>query len=213
MKVTILGAAGKTGQELVRQALELGYDVVAYARDSSRIAIESPLLAKVSGELDDSEALRTAMKDSDCVLSALGPTGKQSDEELSDGIMNILTVMNQCGITRLIALSTTSAQDPLDRESRRTKLRRDMIRRGRPTAYEQIRRYSQLIRDSDCDWTLVRIAALLTDKPLSKKVCAGYLGKDTFRNTLSRADLAWFMLEQASSAEYSHKAPALSNSA
>jgi len=211
MKVAIFGATGRTGQELVTQALERGYDVVAYARDSSRLALESPRLAKISGTLDNREAIKTVLEGSDCVLSALGPIGKPSDEELCGGIANILSVMDECGISRFVVLSTTSAQDPLDKESFRTKLRRDMIRRGRPTSYEQIRNYSQLIRDSNSDWTLVRIASILTDKPLSKHVCAGYLGKEAFRNTLSRADLAWFMLEQASSSEYSHKAPALSN--
>ena len=211
MKVVVFGATGKTGQELVRQSLERRYDVVAYARDSSKITIENPHLAKMSGELDDREAIKTAIAGSDCVLSALGPMGKPSDAELSNGVSNILSAMDECGIARFIALSTTSAQDPQDTESFRTRLRRSMIRRGRPTSYEQIRNYSQLIRDSSSNWTLVRIAAILTDKPLSKHVCAGYLGKEAFCNTLSRADLAWFMLEQISSTEHSLRAPAISD--
>ena len=211
MKVVIFGATGRTGRELVCQSLERGYDVVAYARDPNRIPFESPCLARVAGELNNRKSMREAIAGSDCVLSALGPVGKPGDDELSDGISNILSVMEECGISRFIALSTTSAQDPQDVDGFRTKLRRDMIRRGRPTSYEQIVKYSQLIRDSRCDWTLVRIASILTDKPLSKQVRAGYLGKDAFRNTLSRADLAWFMLEQIDSTEHLRKAPALSN--
>jgi len=211
MKVVIFGATGRTGKELVRQSLERGYDVVAYARNPNRISIESPRLAKVAGELSNRESLREAIEGSDFVLSALGPMGKPSDDELSDGIANILSVMEECGISRFVALSTTSAQDPQDVDGFRTKLRRGMIRRGRPTSYEQIVRYSQLIRDSRCDWTLVRIASILTDKPLSKQIRAGYLGRDAFRNTLSRADLAWFMLEQVESTGHVRMAPALSN--
>ncbi|MDR0489326.1 MAG: NAD(P)H-binding protein [Propionibacteriaceae bacterium] len=211
MKVAIFGATGRTGRELVCQSLGRGYDVVAYARDPSRISSESPCLTKKAGKLDSRQSLRIAIEGCDCVLSALGPMGKQGDEELCDGIANILSVMEEYGVVRFIALSTTSAQDISDIESFRTKLRRGMIRRGRPTSYEQIVRYSQLIRDSSCGWTLVRIASILTDKPLSKQVRAGYLGRDSFRNTLSRADLAWFMLEQVESNEYLRKAPALSN--
>jgi putative NADH-flavin reductase len=119
--------------------------------------------------------------------------------------------MEECGVKRFIVLSTTSAQDLLDRDGFRFKMRRDMIKRGRPTTYEQIVKYSQLVRDSNSDWTLVRIASLLTNKPLSKHVRAGYLGKDALGSKLSRADLAWFMLEQIDSTEYIRKAPAVSN--
>jgi len=193
------------------QALERGYDVVVYVRDSSKITIDNPRLTIVQGELDDEKALVTTIGGSDCVLSALGPMGKPGDEELSDGISNILSAMEKCSVTRFVALSTTSAQDPHDIESFRTKLRRDMIKRGRSTSYKQIRNFSQLIRDSNSEWTLVRIASVLTDKPLSKHICAGYLGKNSFSYTLSRADLAWFMLEQITSTEHLRKAPALSS--
>ncbi len=52
---------------------------------------------------------------------------------------------------------------------------------------------------------------MLNDKPLSKKVRAGYLGHKAVGSTISRADLAWFMLEQVESSEYSRRAPAVSN--
>ena len=211
MKITVFGATGKTGSEVVRLALDRGYNVVAFVRDSRKVTIENPQLEVVQGELGDKETLRTALKGSDGVISALGPTGKPSDAELSDGIANVLSVMEEYGIKRFIVLSTTSNQDSLDKDGSRFRMRRNMIRRGRPITYEQINKYSQLVRDSNTDWTLVRIAALLTDKPLSKYIRAGYLGKDKLGSKLSRTDLAWFMLEQIDSADYVRKAPAVSN--
>ena len=211
MKITIFGATGRTGSEVVRLALTRGYNVVAFVRDSRKVNIESPKLEIVQGELSDRERIRTAIKGADCVISALGPAGKPSDEELSIGIANILSVMEEYGIKRFIVLSTTSYQDPLDQDSFRFRMRRSMIRRGRPLTYEQINKYSQLVRDSNTDWTLVRIASLLTDKPLSKHVRAGYLGKDKLGSKLSRIDLAWFMLEQINNTDYIRKAPAVSN--
>jgi len=211
MKVTVFGAAGRTGQDLVQQALDRGLDVIAHARDTRKIVVDSPRLVKIAGELSDRDTIKTAIEGSDCVLSALGPIGQPSDEELSDGIATILSVMEQCGVTRLVALSTTSAQDVQDRDSFRAKLRRAMVKKGRPTSYNQIVEYSQLIRASASDWTLVRIAAVLTSTPVSRQVSVGYLGKERFHSRLSRSDLAWFMLEQLDTAEHSRKAPAISN--
>ena len=66
---------------------------------------------------------------------------------------------------------------------------------GRPSAYETIVKYTALVRQSKCDWTLLRIASLLTNASLTKSVQVGYLGRGKFKVKLSRANLAWFMLE------------------
>lgn len=190
MRVTVFGATGRTGREIVKQALERGYSVVAYVRDSNKIAQTNSNLEIVEGELTDKESIKQAIEYSDCVISALGPIGKPSDEQLSVGLANILAAMKECHLKRVIVLSTTSYQDPLDIDGFRFKMRRAMIRIGRPLTFEQIVKYSQLVRDSDSDWTLVRIASILTDKSLIKKVQAGYLGKDKFSSKLSRIDLA-----------------------
>lgn len=86
-----------------------------------------------------------------------------------------------------------------------------MIRLSRPTTFEQIVKYSQLVRDSDTDWTLVRIASLLTNASLSKHVHTGYLGRNKLKGKLSRANLAWYMLEQIKRTKDIRKAPAISD--
>lgn len=152
--------------------------------------------------------VKQAISGSQAVVSALGPTGKpESDQQISLGIANILTALKEFGIKRFVALSTTSAQDALDIDSTKFKLRRTMIRKGN----ESIVKYTELVRQSDCDWTLLRIASLLTDKPLNKSVHVGYLGKDKLQFKLSRANLAWYMLEQLNSTEFVRQAPAISD--
>ncbi|XP_077870171.1 flavin reductase (NADPH)-like [Saccoglossus kowalevskii] len=44
MKVAVLGATGRTGVPLVRQALEKGHHVVAIVRDRSKVTIEHECL-------------------------------------------------------------------------------------------------------------------------------------------------------------------------
>ena len=37
MKILVMGASGKTGHEVVRQALAAGHEVTAFVRDPSRL--------------------------------------------------------------------------------------------------------------------------------------------------------------------------------
>ncbi|GBG94774.1 NADH-flavin reductase [Ligilactobacillus salitolerans] len=212
MQITVFGASGKTGLQVVKQALERGYQVVAYVRNPMKLKLIDPKLRVVQGQLEDQAAVQAAISGSDAVISALGPAGKPaSDAQLSLGIANILTALKELGVKRFVALSTTSAQDQQDIDGPRFKFRRKMIQKGSPSSYEQIVKYTELVRRSDCDWTLLRIASLLTDKPLTKSVHVGYLGKDQLQAKLSRANLAWFMLEQLDQTDLIRQAPAISD--
>ena len=212
MQITIFGASGKTGRLVVQQALSRGYQVVAYVRDATKLSFTDANLKVVQGQLDDLDMVKQAVTGSQAVLSALGPTGKkESDQQISLGMANILNALDTLDIKRFIVLSTTSAQDPRDIDSMQFKLRRGTIRMGRPSAYDAIVKYTALVRQSKCDWTLLRIASLLTNASLTKSVQVGYLGRGKFKVKLSRANLAWFMLEQLDSTEFIRQAPAISD--
>jgi hypothetical protein len=85
-----------------------------------------------------------------------------------------------------------------------------LIKRMAPGAYAEIVRITEAVRASRLDWTLVR-GPLLNEKPQTKSVHVGYLGQGTVKTAISRADLAWFMLEQLKKHDHVRKAPAVSN--
>lgn len=64
--------------------------------------------------------------------------------------------LRKCNVRRFIVLFTTSTQDPSDKDTLKFKSRRVMIRLSRPTTFEQIVKYSQLVCDLDIDRTLVK---------------------------------------------------------
>ena len=73
MELVILGATGATGRELVRQALERGHEIVALARDPSRIAAPaSASLRRVRADVRDPASLAAAIDGDSVVISALG---------------------------------------------------------------------------------------------------------------------------------------------
>jgi len=68
-----------------------------------------------------------------------------------------------------------------------------------------------LVRESGLEWTLVRPAAF-TDGPQTGSYEHGFRSKDKNRSlTISRADVAHFMLRQLKETAYRYQAPTLSN--
>lgn len=73
LHVAVLAASGKTGQELVRQALERGHTVNAIARNIDRIpTAPSDSLRKIAADARDIASIHAAVRGADLILSALG---------------------------------------------------------------------------------------------------------------------------------------------
>src|SRR3989442_140118 len=69
MKITVLGATGGVGGEVVKQALDRGWHVTAVVRDPARLKL--PAHVVVAG-LHEQEKLTAAVEGPDAVISALG---------------------------------------------------------------------------------------------------------------------------------------------
>ncbi len=50
-RIMVFGATGKTGTQIVRQALEAGHNVTAFVRNPTRLAISDPKLRVVTGDV------------------------------------------------------------------------------------------------------------------------------------------------------------------
>src|SRR4051812_50133462 len=78
MNITVFGATGGIGKQLVAQALRHGHDVTAVVRDPSRLPINNPALTVVTlPGLEDPDLLVPALRGCDAVLSAIGPRGRK----------------------------------------------------------------------------------------------------------------------------------------
>jgi putative NADH-flavin reductase len=210
LKIAVFGASGDTGKQLVEQALAAGYDVVAYARNPSKLNISHEHLTIIQGELSDAALIETALKGTDAVLSALGPRGGSKNKPLTQGMQNIIAAMKNQGVRRLIITSTLSAKDSKDKSDFRTKAMVNLVKTTMHAAYEDIVSVAETVRASDLDWTIVRLA-ILNNKPKSGKVKTGYVGTGEVGTQISRADIADFMLKQIGDTKYLREAPAISN--
>lgn len=209
-RITVFGATGGTGKQLVKQALAAGYEVVAYVRDPSKLDMNHERLTVVSGELSDQASIENAIRGADAVLSTLGPHGRSRDKPITRGMQNISATMKKQNVRRLIITSTLSAKDPNDKPDLRTRAMINLVKITMNAAYEDIVSVAEMVRTSNLDWTIVRLA-LLNNKPKTGKVKAGYLGRGEVGTRISRADIADFMLKQIDDTKYLRQAPAISN--
>ena len=150
------------------------------------------------------------MSGADSVISALGPRGGSKDKPLTQGIQNIIVAMKKQGVRRLIMTSTLSAKDPNDQLDFKTKTLVNIVKLTMHDAYEDIVNAAETVRNSDLDWTIVRLT-MLNNKNKTGKIKVGYVGKGEIGTFISRADVADFMLKQIEDKQYLRKAPAITN--
>ena len=210
MRITVFGATGGTGRRLVEQAIAEGNEVVAYVRNPSKLDMENEHLTVVQGELTDEELIEKAVKGVDAVISLLGPRGGSKSKPLTHGMQNIIAAMKKQCVRRLVITSTLSAKDPNDLPDFKTKSLVNLVKVTMHDAYEDIVSTAETVRNSDLDWTIVRLT-MLNNKPKSGKVRAGYVGRGDVGTWISRADVADFMLKQVQDTKYLRQAPAITN--
>lgn len=118
MRVAVLGASGGVGQQLVRQGIDRGHDVVGVVRVSSQLDVPEGVVVR-RGPLDDADFLADVFADCDAVASGLGlktdglsPFAKVEDPTfLRRSTAAIVTAMKETGRTRLVVVSAGGAGD------------------------------------------------------------------------------------------------------
>ncbi|WP_437278903.1 SDR family oxidoreductase [Sorangium sp. So ce375] len=209
-RLLILGATGGTGAALIRQALELGHDVSAFARTPATIPVpHHERLRALRGDVMDAEQVSRAVSGHDAVLSALGSRGMGPTRVYSEGITHVLRAMKEHGVRRLIAVTAAG----IGEEQQSALWFRVLVKPLLRNRYSDMLRMEEALRQSDVDWTVVRVPKL-TDGRLTKECRASvdasppggyFLGGPT----ISREDVAYFMLSQLESDEHLRKAVAL----
>lgn len=209
MKLTVFGASGRTGHFLLDRALTEGHEVTAFVRDPAKLASQSPHLRIVKGDLQNAADVDAAVIGADAVISVLGPAGNAPDFAISKGTANIIEAMKRHGVRRLVISAGAGVSDPQDKPGLFDKAIKVALKTASKNVYEDMVRTVALVRDSELDWTVVRVP-MLTDDPAKGRVRTGYIGQGTGPR-ISREDMADYMLEACVKDQHVHEAPVISN--
>ncbi|MGI5457027.1 NAD(P)-dependent oxidoreductase [Streptomyces sp. CA-249302] len=192
MKLTVFGATGGIGGEIVRQALAGGHHVTAVVRDPARFDVTGPNLEVFRADLTDPEAVRPAVAGRDAVLSGLGARSRKDAGVAARLTRTVLGAMRAEGIRRILVVSAgpigpEPADGVVDRAAR------GLVSKVLKSVYDDLREMEAELARSGADWTSVR-PPRLQDKPLSgvyRTVVGGFPPKGRF---IARADVAHAML-------------------
>jgi len=187
MRLTVFGATGGIGTEVVRQALARNHEATAVVRDPAKLAVPADAaLTVITADVMDPAAIKSALDGTDAVVSALGPRRGGPPAILTSSMRAILTAMDAASVRRLIAVSasgffTEPGEGVLTRYAAKPILRAILSSNCADT-----RDMETLITASNTDWTLIRPAQLTNaERRPYKTALDHYVGP-----RIARADVA-----------------------
>lgn len=209
MKIAVFGAAGSTGIEVVRQALDLGHEVVAQVRDPSRLTLSHPKLRVVQGDARDAAMTDKTVIGVDAVVSALGNFIRKPNIELSEATRQIMTAMKRNGVQRFLCV--TSLGQGATRAKIKSKMFLLFLRFIADEIWKDKERQEEAVRTSGLDWIIVRPGGL-TRKPARRAYKVFAEADDLPKKLLiARADVADFILKNLNERTYVGQAVGLAD--
>ena len=188
MKITVLGASGKTGSEIVKQALEVGHSVNALVRRPDALEDQRNLTVIV-GDVTNAQDVAKASKGADVVVSALGAMGGSL---MTDSVTAVIAASNLTGVKRFILMSSFAVRKK--QLSSGTKMMTGMLM-GK--AVKDKSASEDLLRQSDLDWTIVYPTGLSNNEKGATVRIVSSSEKVGMKNKIARADVAAWILNEA----------------
>jgi putative NADH-flavin reductase len=194
MKLTLFGATGGTGRQVVDQALDAGHLVRAVVRDPTNLALHRPgLEVVVVADVMDPGALVDAVGDRDAVISAIGSRGGRAPTTVcADSATSIVEAMHRAASKRLVVVSGTVPFDEGQGPGMRYVLK-PLAGLFLRHVFADMIAMEAVVRSSGLDWTIVR-PPRLTDKPFTGRYRTRYEADLPHNFTVSRAELAHLIL-------------------
>ena len=207
MRLLVFGASGQTGHEFTRQALERQHAVTAFVRQPAKLAITSPTLRLVQGNVASYPAVAGAVAGHDAVVSTLGVgTPLKHDADVVRGVEHIIRAMEEHKVRRLIYLSFIGVSDSRSAVGFVLRYIAPLPLRHEIADHEA---KEALVKASRLDWTIVR-PPKLTGGPRTGRYRSG-TGITTWKPLplMARADVAHFILEELAQPAFVRQAPRL----
>ena len=211
MKLLVFGASGKTGNQILQQALDQGHNVSAFVRDTSTLTIKHPKLTLLTGDVLNPDSVHKAIPGHDAVLCTIGSPANKIGVIRSQGTKNIINAMEDAGIKRLVCQTSLGYGDSIKTlDSTPWYFKYLIVPYILKKGFADHALQESYIKNSSLDWIIAR-PGNLTDGPKTGNYSHGF-SYDTkgLKIMISRADVAHFMIDQLNKDQYLKKTVGLS---
>jgi putative NADH-flavin reductase len=209
--IAVFGASGNTGKPFIEMALKDGYAVKALVRTPAKLGFQHPNLKVIQGDLTDSAKVEETIHGTDAVISLIGGASGSPNDIKVIATRHIVAAMQKNNMTRFIRLGSA----PFGVFAEGDKLnfgRRLMASLAKTLMWAEVddeRQSVRLTEQSELDWTVVR-APFLNNQPPKGNYRVVHLGIDS-GSSITRTDLAAFVLDELKNAKYIRQMPLVSN--
>ncbi|MFC7307775.1 NAD(P)-dependent oxidoreductase [Streptomyces monticola] len=212
-KVCVVGASGKLGRYMVRQALERGYEVVGVCRERSvpKLAEFEGRMTVVPGPTNDPEVIRRAVAGCDGVLTVLVPWGVR---QYASGTAQSVLDHARPGARLVFSCGWHITRDGKDSYSRMflalVWLAARLAKLVRAVEIDDQVEACRRVFASDTRWTVVRGSNLEEGESQGLPVWSRHVGDPVLASNLTRrVDFALFMVEALTDDTLVREAPAI----
>jgi len=208
MRVLICGATGNIGRLTVKKALNAGHKVTAFARSPEKLEKQDNLYPS-KGDVMDAASIRAAMVNQEAVVIVFGaPLNWSTLTSVPDlctkGTLNVISAMKQYGVKRLVCMTGIGAGD--SKGHGRFIFDNLILPAMLGRIYVDKNRQEKAVKESNLNWIIVRPTELTNEAELGDYRVLTDL-KDQKSQTISRADVASFLVQQVNSDLYLHQTP------
>ncbi|MES1177991.1 MAG: SDR family oxidoreductase [Myxococcales bacterium] len=194
MKILVIGASQGTGAETVKNALQRGHAVTAFARSPRKLQLEHEHLHRLQGDFHQADSVARAVAGHDAVIITASATSfkafKANPNYFSQGTRYVIDAMKEQGVKRLGVLSAFGAGD--SRRAANWFLNKLMISWLLKVPYEDHERQERLVMDSGLEWVIARPTRLTNGPADGRYLIETQIAAVPSR--ISRADVADFLV-------------------
>jgi uncharacterized protein YbjT (DUF2867 family) len=215
MKILLLGATGRTGIQIIEEAVKRGHRISAIARDPEKL--KNYDIEITQGTPYDYETVEKAINGCDAVINTLNVSRKSDSpwsplrspkDMISRSASNAVRAMEAKGIKRFVALSTIGAGRSWKTSPGILKLIVSIS--NLRYAFQDHGKQEEILEDSSLDYTICRAPMLSFEKNDAGAVATPEEEKPA-NKVLSRSSAAEFFITIIENNDHIREAISLSN--